>query len=69
MTGMARPEPAEWFVRTPEDEEVGRFTRADLERQIAAGRVGPDHLVRHLEWPSFRRLGETLPWGSPPLKR
>lgn len=66
---VARPEPTEWFVRTPADQEVGRFTRAELEREIAAGRVGPDHLVRHVEWPSFRRLGETPPWGGPVPRR
>lgn len=46
-------------MRTPTADEMGRWTLDEVEASIRAGRIGPTHQIRHVDWPLFRPLGET----------
>lgn len=41
---------------------MGCWTLDDVAAAVADGRLGPTHLVRHIDWPVFRPLERTTFW-------
>jgi hypothetical protein len=57
--------PATWYMRTPEGQEYGPATRADLDRWLAEGRIAADCQLRDGEHGTWQSADQVFPELTP----
>jgi hypothetical protein len=57
--------PATWYMRTPEGQEYGPSTRADLDRWLAEGRIAADCQLREGDLGSWQSADQVFPELTP----